>query len=126
MARIVEAIGLYRTGKVTRAVATEAPQRLGERTAEALAADRTRFLAVTRACERIGEAAAQVARPVRDALNAIPSGPAITMGSRLIHGHGGIHAEIVEDAIHQGFPPLIAALDLALATTPPDGNPGYR
>jgi uncharacterized protein with HEPN domain len=105
-----------------KAFAAEALQYLGDRTAEALAADRMRFLAVPRACELVGEAAAQVPRSVREALNAIPFGPAISMGNRLIHGCGTVDPEVVERTIREDFPPLIMALASALAKALPDVN----
>ncbi len=107
-----------------RAFAADAVQYLGDRTADELLADRMRFLAITRTCELVGEAAAQIPRPIREALGANPFGPAIAMRNRLIHGYGSIDAAIIESTIREDFLPLIAALESALAMALPDESAG--
>ena len=103
-----------------RAYAREAADLLGERSGEDLAADRMRFLAVTRAAEIVGEAAARVPKAVQDRLVEVEFADAIAMRHRLVHGYGTIDPTILADTIRTDFPPLIAALDAALAGDMPE------
>lgn len=103
-----------------RAFAREAADILGDRSGEELAADRIRLLAVTRAAEIVGEAAARVPKVVQDNLIEIEFANATAMRNRLIHGYGTIDPTILADTIRTDFPPLIAALDAALAGDLPD------
>jgi len=106
-----------------RAFAKEAAEFLGNRSDQEIVEDRIRFLAITRAVEIVGEAAAQVPAPVQGALDDIDFKAAIGMRHRLIHGYGAIAAPILADTIRADFPPLIAALDAALKGALPDDPP---
>lgn len=103
-----------------KAFAEEAVDFLGNRSGAELARDRLRFLAVTRAAEVVGEAASQVARSAQSALPDIDFASAIAMRHRLVHGYGAISATILADTVRSDFPPLIAALERALAAPLPD------
>ncbi len=103
-----------------RAFAREAAGFLGDRSGENLAADRMRLLAVTRAAEIVGEAAARVPKVVQEHLGEIEFANAIAMRNRLVHGYGTIDPTILADTIRTDFPPLIAAIDAALAGDLPD------
>jgi uncharacterized protein with HEPN domain len=97
-----------------KAFAKEARDFLGGRSGEDLLQDRMRLLAVTRAAEVVGEAAAQVPKEVRASLPLIDFSGAIAMRNPLIHGYGAVGATILEDTVRNDFPPLIAALEAAL------------
>jgi uncharacterized protein with HEPN domain len=103
-----------------KAFAREAQDFLGDRTGEDLLQDRMRLLALTRAAEVVGEAAAQVPNGVRESLPLIDFSGAIAMRNRLIHGYGAVGATILADTIRNDFPPLIAALEAALEGPLPD------
>lgn len=103
-----------------KAFAEEAVDFLGDRSGADLANDRLRFLAVTRAAQVVGEAASQVVKSVQDALTNIDFASAIAMRHRLVHGYGAISATILADTVRSDFPPLIAALECALAAPLPD------
>ena len=103
-----------------RAYAEEAVELLGGHNGAALAQDRMRFLAVTRAAEVVGEAAARISVDVQTTLSAIPFRQAIAMRNRLIHGYGNVSADILAETIRADFPQLIEALSAALAGPLPD------
>jgi uncharacterized protein with HEPN domain len=105
------------------AYAKEAVDLVGERAGLELAADRMRFLAVSRAVEIIGEAAAQTPEAARMALPMIPFRQASDMRNRLIHGYGAVSADILADTVRSDFPDLIKSLETALAVALPDEAP---
>ena len=69
-----------------RSFAIEAEGFLGDRSGFDLANDRMRLLAVTRAAEIVGEAAARVPKAVQEHLVEIEFTNAIAMRNRLVHG----------------------------------------
>ena len=103
-----------------KASAEEAIGFLGDKTGDEIAGDRLRLLALTRAAQIVGEAASQVPSPVQQALPEIDFVGAIAMRHRLVHGYGAVDATILADTIRDDFPPLIAALNSALAGALPD------
>lgn len=105
------------------AYAREAVDLAGGRTGEELAADRMRFLAVTRAVEIVGEAASQIPEEVRAALAAMPFRQAADMRNRLIHGYGAVSPAIVADTVRGDLPGLIVLLEAVLAGRLPDEAP---
>ena len=73
------------------------------------------FLALCRAVELIGEAATKVSAEGKAALPEVAWREAIAMRNRLIHGYVSIQAEVVFDTAREDLPPMIAALEKALA-----------
>ncbi len=102
------------------AYAREAVALAGGRSGSELAADRIRFLAVSRAVEIVGEAASQIPEDVRQALGGIPFRQAADMRNRLIHGYGFVSSDILANTVREDLPGLIAGLEVTLAGTLPD------
>lgn len=103
-----------------RASALEAVAFLGDRTGEALTTDRMRLLALTRAAQIVGEAANGIPSAVQERLTEVDFANAIAMRHRLVHGYGTIDPTILADTVRTDFPPMILALDAALAGDLPD------
>ena len=85
-----------------------------------LAADEMRYLAVQRALEIFGEAAANIRDEARRALEDVPFRQAIAMRNRIIHGYGRVDPAVVADTVKQSLPDLIVVLQEALAKPLPD------
>jgi uncharacterized protein with HEPN domain len=100
--------------------AREARELVGDRSGGDLASDRMRFLAVTRAVEVVGEAAAQTPEWIANALTSVPFRQAADMRNRIIHGYGSVSADILADTVRGDFPALITVLEAALAGQLPD------
>jgi uncharacterized protein with HEPN domain len=90
----------------------------------ALVADRSRpefeadwiaGLALIRLFEVIGEAATRVSPETRTHSPGIPWRSIIGMRNRLIHGYDVVDPDAVWRAVQEDLPPLIAALERALA-----------
>jgi uncharacterized protein with HEPN domain len=105
-----------------KAYAEEALVLLGDLDETELANDRVRFLALTRAAEVVGEAAAQVSDAVRRRFQTIEFGSAVAMRHRLIHGYGSVSARVLVNTVRHDFPGLIASLAVALSEPLPDEN----
>jgi uncharacterized protein with HEPN domain len=99
--------------------ATDAIELLGGADATALAADKMRLYAVTRAMEIVGEAASQVSPAGRSALPQLPWSGAIRTRNRLIHAYKGLDPAVMVSTVNEDFPPLIAELERVLG----DGSP---
>lgn len=95
--------------------AREAVALLGRRERSGLAEDRVVQLALTRLIEIVGEAAGRVSPEGQQAHPEIPWRDAVTMRNRLIHGYDVIDYVRVWDTVTFDLPPLIAALEKALA-----------
>ncbi len=80
----------------------------------ALAADKMRRYAVTRAAAIVGEAASQVSELGRGACPAIPWSGAISTRNRLIHAYRGLDLSVLVSTVREDFPPLIAELERLL------------
>ncbi|XBQ15977.1 MAG: HepT-like ribonuclease domain-containing protein [Oceanicaulis sp.] len=87
---------------------------------EELVADEMRYLAVQRALEVVGEAAANVPPSVQAALPDIPFREAIGMRHRIIHGYATVDPIVIVHTVRNDLPPLITALEAALAEPLPD------
>ncbi|WP_131110794.1 HepT-like ribonuclease domain-containing protein [Sulfuricystis thermophila] len=85
-----------------------------------LEADPMRRLALTRAIEILGEAAAQVSDSARIELDDIPWPQIVGMRNRLVHAYFDINLDILWDTVHLALPPLIARLKPAIAHASPD------
>jgi uncharacterized protein with HEPN domain len=93
--------------------ASEAVGLLGELSAEAVARERMRELALVRLVEIVGEAASKIPADLR-AEWPLPWAQAVGLRNMLIHGYGQIRLEIVIATVRDDFPPLIAELDRIL------------
>lgn len=102
--------------------AREAAALVENRAGPELSTDRMRFLAVSRAVEVVGEAAAQVPESIRTAIPDVPFRQASAMRNRLIHGYGHVSANILADTVRTDFPLLIRQLEAALSSSLPDDN----
>jgi uncharacterized protein with HEPN domain len=67
-------------------------------------------LALTRAVEVLGEAAAKVSPAGRGELAAVPWAQIVGMRNRLIHAYFDINLDILWDTVHQALPPLLQRL----------------
>lgn len=83
-------------------------------TADALAADEIRLLAVVKSIEIIGEASTKVSLATQSRLPAIDWAGIRQMRNRLIHGYDSVDPARVFDALSVDVPPLIAALEREL------------
>jgi len=86
-------------------------ERVGERTHDELQNDDGRRESVAFNLMVIGEAAAQVSEATRSAYADIPWKKIVGMRNRLIHGYERIDFDKVWDAVTNGIPQLIAALE---------------
>lgn len=73
-------------------------------------------LALTRAVEIVGEAAAQVSEAGRDELAAVPWPQIIGMRNRLVHAYFDINRDILWDTVELALPPLLEQLKTALGS----------
>ena len=92
---------------------------------EIAALDRTerrglRELAIERCFEIIGEAVTRVEPGVRAELSSIPCRKAIAMRNRIVHGYDTLSLAVLQETAQQSLPPMIAALEAALAGPLPD------
>jgi uncharacterized protein with HEPN domain len=99
--------------------ALDAIELLGTADGPALASDKMRRYAVTRAAEIVGEAAAKVSAERRAQLPSVPWRSAIGMRNILIHGYVGLDLAILVDTVRNHFPPLIESLREALGDSSP-------
>jgi uncharacterized protein with HEPN domain len=89
-----------------------------------MAAGRTRYdldenvmlkMALTRCLEILGEAASKVAPQTQSQLLSIPFAQIVAMRHRLIHAYFDVDLNIVWTTVVEDLPPLLSALDAALA-----------
>jgi uncharacterized protein with HEPN domain len=71
-------------------------------------------LALTRAVEIVGEAAAQVSGAGRNHCPDVPWQQIVGMRNRLVHAYFDINADILWDTVLLALPPLLAQLRAAL------------
>ena len=99
------------------------------RTARRMAAGRARGdldtdemlrLALTRAIEVIGEAAARVSPAGRQSHPNIPWSQIVGARNRLIHGYDAINLDILWEIVTLDLPPLISELERVLRPEGPD------
>ncbi|MBC7185683.1 MAG: DUF86 domain-containing protein [Calditrichaeota bacterium] len=88
-------------------------------TQEQFQASRVHQLAVLKALETIGEAAARLTEETRSAHPQIPWPEIIGMRHRLVHGYFEVDLVKVWDTVQEDLPPLIAALETIV---PPEGG----
>lgn len=95
--------------------AREAVEIIRGRARTELPANRMLQLSLVYLVQVVGEAAGRVSRTGQAKHPEIPWGKAITTRHRLVHGYDRIDYDIVWDTIAEDFPPLVAALEQALA-----------
>lgn len=98
--------------------AREAVEMLSGHTPDELRTNRMMQLALVRLVEVVGEAARRVSAEGQARHPDVPWREAITIRNRLIHNYDTINYTVIWDTILEDFPPLVAALDRALATEP--------
>jgi uncharacterized protein with HEPN domain len=79
--------------------------------AEQFRASRVHQLAVVKAVEIVGEAAARVSEPIRAAHPEIPWREIMGMRHRLVHGYFEVDLDKVWQTVQNDLPPLIANLE---------------
>ena len=89
-----------------------------------LDADAMLRLALTRAVEIVGEAAAQVTDAGRAELPDVPWPQVIGMRNRLVHAYFDINGDILWDTVLIALPLLLVQLRAALAASAADRGPG--
>ena len=95
--------------------AREAVEMTRGRARTELPTNRMLQLALVHLVQVVGEAASRVSRAGQARHPEIPSGKAITTRHRMVHGYDRIDHDVVWDTIAEDFPPLVAALEQALA-----------
>lgn len=81
----------------------------GRRRAD-LEQDRMLCLALTRALEIVGEAAAQMSAAGRAEIPGVPWQQVVGMRNRLVHAYFDINLDILWDTVELALPPLLAEL----------------
>lgn len=71
-------------------------------------------MALTRAVEIVGEAAAQVSDEGRGELPAVPWPQIVGMRNRLVHAYFDVNQDILWDTVQLALPPLLAQLKTVL------------
>lgn len=77
--------------------------------------DRPLNLSLVRLLEIVGEAASRIPLPERSRYPDIPWQEILGLRNRLIHGYDSVDFDILWNIVFQDLPPLIAALEKALA-----------
>ena len=80
-------------------------------TVERFRASRMHQLAVLKALETVGEAAARLSEKTKAVHPDIPWREIIGMRNRLVHGYFEVDLEKVWDTVREDLPPLIASLE---------------
>jgi uncharacterized protein with HEPN domain len=81
--------------------------------------DRKLVLALVKAIEIIGEAAANVTKECREDLPSIPWANITGMRNRLIHAYFDINLDIIWQTVSEDLPPLIAELEKIVSPNKP-------
>lgn len=97
--------------------AREAHDLVSGRRREDLSTDRLLRLALERLAEIVGEAANRVSRSTQERFPGVPWREAVSMRHRVSHGYDTVDCDTLWDTIRDDFPPLIAAIEEALAPT---------
>lgn len=86
------------------------------RSRDDLDSDELFALAMTHLIEIVGEAARSVSHEVRNDVSSIPWREIIGTRDRLIHGYASVNLDILWAILMDDLPPLIAKLELAIAS----------
>jgi uncharacterized protein with HEPN domain len=84
------------------------------RTRQDFNTDEMLSLALTRAIEIIGEAAARVSPAIQQNQASIPWPQIIGLRNRLVHGYDAVDLDILWNIIQSDLPPLIKQLEVAI------------
>jgi uncharacterized protein with HEPN domain len=98
--------------------AREATGYVAGKTRADLHGDRMLEHSLVRCIEILGEAAAKVSDETRAACPALPWPAIVGMRNRLIHAYFDVDLDRVWDTVVDDLPPLVAALEAALADPP--------
>jgi uncharacterized protein with HEPN domain len=85
------------------------------RSREELHSQRMLQLALTRLVEIVGEAAGRVSSQTQSRFPDVPWREAIATRHRITHGYDVVDYDILWDTVQDDLPPLVAALERALA-----------
>jgi len=86
------------------------------KTEHSVGADRQLVLSLVKEIEIVGEAAGKVSEPTRKQLPQIPWADIVDMRNHLIHVYFDIDVGVVWDTVSKDLPPLVTALEDALAS----------
>ena len=103
--------------------AAEAVAFASGRAAPDLATDRMLQLGLSRLVEIVGEAASRVSEKGQAAIAQLPWPDIIGMRHRIIHGYDQVNLETLWRTVTEDLPPLIAALDEAIARLEAERKP---
>ena len=95
--------------------AREAVEIIRGRTRSELRTNRLLQLALVHLVQVVGEAATRVSRAGQALYPEVPWARAIGARHRIVHDYDRIEYDVVWDTIAEDFPPLVAALERALA-----------
>jgi len=95
--------------------AREAVEMIRGRARSELQTNRMLQLALVHLVQAVGEAANRVSRAGQTRYPEVPWGRAIATRHRMVHDYDRIEYDVVWDTIAEDFPPLVAALERALA-----------
>ena len=98
--------------------AREAVEMIRGRSRAELRTNRMLQLALVHLIQVVGAAATRVSRAGQARYPEIPWGKTITTRHRMVHAYDTIDYDVVWDTIAEDFPPLVEALERALAGEP--------
>jgi uncharacterized protein with HEPN domain len=98
--------------------AEEAMALISGRNRSDLDSDRMLNLSLVRLLEIVGEAAARIGQPFRDAHSEIPWVQIAGLRNRLIHGYDEVDFDVLWDILRIDLPPLAENLRKAISTLP--------
>ena len=103
--------------------ARKAVARAAGKSRSAYDADEDLRIVLTHLIQTIGEAAARVSRPAREAHPEIPWRQIVGIRHRIVHDYMDVDYDIVWEVITRNLPPLIRALEAIVppASSPEDG-----
>ena len=106
--------------------AEEAIQVLGDKSRDALNADRMMQLALQRLVEIVGEAARRTSPDTQQRHPEIPWPQIVGMRNQVVYGFDAIDLNIMWDAIKNDLPPLVEQLEAIVGRDPGRPVPGDR
>lgn len=92
------------------------------RTRGDLDTDRQLVLSLVKDIEIVGEAATRVSEPARRRLPEMPWERIVGMRNRLVHAYFDVNLDIVWKTVREDLPELIALLEPAISSDPPEAD----
>ena len=92
------------------------------RTRGDLDTDRQLVLSLVKDIEIVGEAATRVSEPARRRLPEMPWERIVGMRNRLVHAYFDVNLDIVWKTVREDLPELIALLEPAIPSDPPEAD----